>query len=332
MKIGVALVGPGRIATAHVASISKAADIAQLTAVVGLPAEDARTAELARKFGAMRATSDLDGVLADPLTHAIVLSVPNHLHCRIAIQALSAGKHVLVEKPLATSLSDSDLMIAAARKFQRVLMVGQCRRFFPALEQARELLPSLGRPLDIVHILGLPIETAPTDWWSSTDAAGGGPVLWVNGPHFVDTVLWFMGEAPVDIYARGATYNAKQWRGADQMTAVMSFSDGSVASGHLSFNMRPAANDQWIVGPKGTLRILNDRSLFVNGELLTESEPEEYLQGDISFERQFRAFAESVLGKKPPLITAEENRVTIEAMEKIEAKYRQNQIRSGGHV
>jgi predicted dehydrogenase len=318
VKIGVALVGPGRIATAHLSAIRKCPDLADLVAVVGLPPEQQHTEELARRFEARLASSDLEAVLSDPSIHAIVLTVPNHLHCPIAVKALAAGKHVLVEKPLAISTAEADAMIEAARAAQRILMVGQCRRFFPAIEQARSILPELGRPLDIIHVLGHPIDTAPTSWWRSPDNAGGGPVLWVNGPHFVDTALWFAGDGPSRIHATAATYNCGQWQGADQLTAILSFADGSTATGHLSFNMRPQTNDQWIVGPGGTLRIVDNCELFLDGSLLARHEREDYLLGDTSFRRQFEEFAGAIAQGRAPLSSAEEGRATVAVLSGIE--------------
>src|SRR5687768_17292392 len=103
-RLRVAVVGPGRISRAHLTAIAHNADIAELAAVVGLPEEAARSEALAQEFGAHAASSDLAATLRDPTLDAVVVTVPNHLHRDVAVQALAAGKHVLVEKPLANTL------------------------------------------------------------------------------------------------------------------------------------------------------------------------------------------------------------------------------------
>jgi predicted dehydrogenase len=195
-RVRVAVVGPGRIATAHLRAVVHNVDVAQLVAVVGVPEESERTRQLAQENKALRACDDLDEALADPTIDAVVLTVPNHLHRPLSIRALQAGKHVLLEKPLATTVDDADAMIDAAQRAERTLMVGQCRRFFPGAREAKQRIASLGRPLDIVHILGVGVDNVMADWWRSA-ADTGGLVLGLNGPHVVDTILWFMGERRV---------------------------------------------------------------------------------------------------------------------------------------
>ncbi|MGH9805999.1 MAG: Gfo/Idh/MocA family protein, partial [Terriglobia bacterium] len=110
-RLRTAVVGPGRIARAHLVAIRNNKDLAEVAVVVGLPEEADRTRELAAEFGAGRASNDLDQVLADPEIDAVVLTLPNHLHEPVARKALQAGKHVLVEKPLSNTVKEADAMI-----------------------------------------------------------------------------------------------------------------------------------------------------------------------------------------------------------------------------
>ena len=88
-----------------------------------------------------------EGLIADPDVEAVDLCVPTHLHTPLTLAALAAGKHVLVEKPMALTVEDCDAMIAAAREANRVLMVAQVLRFFPEYAAARNeiLSGSLGK-------------------------------------------------------------------------------------------------------------------------------------------------------------------------------------------
>lgn len=312
-KLRTAVVGPGRIALAHLQAIRNNSDVAELTAVVGLPQEAERTRELAARYGAASASDNLDEVLADPGIDAVVLTLPNHLHCPIAVQALQAGKHVLVEKPLSNSVDEADAMISAAEDAGRVLMVAQCRRFFPGAQEAKRRVSDLGRPLDIVHVLGVDVPKAQAEWWRSADATGG-LVLGLNGPHVIDTILWLMGEEPIRVYAQTGRLRPENWQGEDQATVVMTFADGSVATGHLSFNMRPHTNERWIIGPKGTLHLTHDRTLAVDGDIVIEADLTPYIEGDQSFDGQFREFADAIRQGRAPLAAADEVRPVVKVL------------------
>ncbi len=312
-RLRTAVVGPGRIARAHLVAIRNNKDLAEVAVVVGLPEEADRTRELAAEFGAGRASNDLDQVLADPDIDAVVLTLPNHLHEPVARKALQGGKHVLVEKPLSNTVEEADAMISEAARSKRVLMVGQCRRFFPGAREAKKRVGDLGRPIDIVHILGVNVDAAKTGWWQSA-AKTGGLVLGLNGPHVIDTILWFTGQRPVRVYAQTSRFKGDQWEGEDEATVVLSFADGSMATGHLSFNMRPDTNERWIVGPKGTMRLVHDRTLWLGDQKIVEGQMTPYIEGDEGFDNQFREFASAIHEGRVPLASGQEVRAVVEVL------------------
>jgi predicted dehydrogenase len=312
-RLGVALIGPGRIATAHLAAVRAANDLAQLVAIAGLPEEINRTRELADRFGAAKALTSADAVFSDPAVDAVVLTVGNHLHGSLAIKALEAGKHVLVEKPLTTTVAECDAMIEAARRQSKILMAGQCRRYFKGAQVARERIGELGRPLNVISILGVFSDQPKTNWWSSA-AATGGLALGLNGPHVVDTMMWWIGSRPTSVYAQTQRYRTV-WEGEDEASLMISFEDGSMATGHVSMNMKSEVNERWIVGPKGMMRLVNDRDLWINGEHVVSEKLTPYIEGDVSFERQFREFAEAIREKRTPLASAEEVRPVVQVLE-----------------
>jgi predicted dehydrogenase len=312
-KLRTAVVGPGRIAVAHLAAIKNNSGIAELAAVVGLPSDRQRTRALAEQFNAHQASDEYEAVLRDPEIDAVVLTLPNHLHKSSAIAALEAGKHVLVEKPLCNTPEEADAMIAAAEKAGRVLMVAQCRRFFPAAQEAARRVAELGRPLDIVHVLGVFVDEAQAAWWKSADATGG-LAIGLNGPHVVDTVLMLMGDTPVSVYAQSSRLKGDKWEGEDQATIVMRFSDGSTATGHLSFNMHPGVNERWIVGPSGMMHLRDDRVLTYDGDVISETPLTPYIDGDPSFDEQFRRFAECIRKKLPPQPSGNDGRNVVKIL------------------
>jgi predicted dehydrogenase len=312
-RLRTAVVGPGRIARAHLVALRNNQDIAELAAIVGLPHEADRTRALAEEFAASSASDSLDEVLADPSIGAVVLTLPNHLHRPVAVKALEAGKHVLVEKPLANTLEDADEMIAAAAQAKRVLMVGQCRRFFPGARETKRRIPELGRPLDIIHFLGVNVPGALTDWWRSAENTGG-LVLGLNGPHVIDTILWLIDARPVSVYAQTRTFKTGHWEGEDEATVVLTFADGSVATGHLSFNMKPHTNERWIIGRAGNMHLVHDRTLWMGEEKVVDGKFTPYIEGDESFDAQFREFVTAIAEGRQPLSSAQEARPVMEVL------------------
>jgi len=321
-KLRVALIGPGRISVAHLAAVRAGKDFAELVAVAGLPQEEKRIQELAERFGARKALIGAEAVFRDPEIEAVILTVPNQLHCPLAIRALESGKHVLVEKPLARTVAEVDAMIAAASRAERVLMVGQCRRFFRGSRIAKERVAELGRPLNITSILGVYTLQPRTAWWkSATDV--GGLALGLNGPHVVDPIVWLIGTQPIRVYAQTQRFRSG-WEGEDEASLSITFEDGSMATAVLSESMRPHVNERWIVGPNGMMKVVDDRNLWLNGEPVVQEEVTPYLEGDAGFAGQFGEFASAIREKRTPLASAEEGRPVIQVLEAARLSAAQN--------
>mgnify|MGYP000454069177 CR=1 FL=1 len=305
-KLRVGLIGPGRIAVAHLAAVNANRDVAELVAVAGVPSEEERTRELAEKYGALKAVTGADAIFNDPEIDAVILTVPNHLHRSLTIDALEHGKHVLIEKPLSISTADSDDMIAAAKRAGRVLMVGQCRRYFKGAQEAKARIAALGRPLSVIQMLGVYTLEPRTSWWKSA-ADTGGLALGLNGPHLVDTALWLVGAKPVRVYCQTSRFR-EGWEGEDEASLMITFDDGSIVSGHLSESLQPPLSETVVIGPNGTLRLVQDRNLWLNGEQIVSEEVRPYIDGDAGFEGQFREFATAIAEGRQPSASGEEIR------------------------
>ncbi|MDN5854829.1 MAG: Gfo/Idh/MocA family oxidoreductase [Actinomycetia bacterium] len=317
-----ALIGPGRISVAHLDAITANSD-ATLVAVAGLPDEADRTTTLADRFHAERAVHHSDAVVGADDIDAVVLTVPNHIHAPLAIQLLNAGKHVLIEKPLTTNLTDADQMIETAERTDRTLMVGQCRRFFPGAQRARAMIHALGRPLAINHHLGVFAEHAATDWWTHASEAGG-LAVGLNGPHVIDTMLWLIGARPVRVYAQTRRLR-DQWEGEDEATFILDFDDGSIATGNISLNSRAPVNHRWINGPAGSLQLIDDRNLWHDGNQIVSEEVTPYIDGDASFRNQFDEFVSAIGEQRPPESSAVEARAVVAVMEAVQSSQEKGQ-------
>ncbi|ABG99257.1 probable NADH-dependent oxidoreductase (plasmid) [Rhodococcus jostii RHA1] len=312
-KLRVALIGPGRIAAAHLPAIVSASDVATLVAVAGLPHEKERTEDLAGRYAAERAVHDAEAVILADDIDAVVLTVPNHVHAPLTKALVENGKHVLIEKPLATSLADADTMIDAAAANGRVLMVAHCRRFFEGAQTAKKRVADLGRPLTLTHTLGVFAEHVATQWWKSASDTGG-LALGLNGPHVLDTMLWLISSRPTRVYAQTRRLR-DLWEGEDEAMLMVEFEDGSLASGYISLNTRVPVNDRLINGPQGSMRLTDDRNLWVNNIPAVQEEVVPYINGDSSFDNQFREFVDAIATGRTPQSSAEEARTVVALME-----------------
>ncbi len=194
---------------------------------------------------------DFEELLADPRVDLVDLCVPNDSHAPMAIQALRAGKHVLVEKPIALTTAAADSMIAAARASGKLLMVGHVLPFFPefafALEAVQSQRYGLLRAAHLRRVISKP------DWSSgiADSARSGGPAidLHIHDTHFVALICG----APRAVHSRGVLEN-----GAVVHLATLYLYDAlnlsvSCISGALSQAGRPFAHGFELYFDRATL-------------------------------------------------------------------------------
>jgi predicted dehydrogenase len=166
-----------------------------------------RAKEAADRYKIARSYTDYHDLLDQPDIDAVTIAVPNHLHARVALDALEARKHVLLEKPMATNAKDALRIVEAARKAKRTLMVGQNLRFHRHTQLAR-LAIERGELGEVYHArafwsrrTGIP---RIGSWFTQRAQAGGGCLLDL-GVHMLDLTLYLLGEFEVkSVYAQTA--------------------------------------------------------------------------------------------------------------------------------
>jgi predicted dehydrogenase len=191
LRIGV--IGAGAIATlGHIPGFQKIAGVS-VVAVCDTNLERAQA--VAGQFNIPMAHSDYRDVIANEQIDAISIGVPNALHAEIAIAALEAGKHVLSEKPLATSIADGEAMVAAAVRSGRLLAVNMHMRGSAQAQLLRTLIDE-GRLGKIGYVNSRWIRRTGIpgfgSWFTRRDLAGGG-VLMDTGVHMLDLAWWLLG-------------------------------------------------------------------------------------------------------------------------------------------
>jgi predicted dehydrogenase len=176
-------------------------------------------------FPAARMTNDVDELLRDPTLDAIAIATPVPTHAELAVRVLEAGKHCLVEKPLAQSLADADRVVAAADASARTLMVGHLLEYHPGVEQLKGLTDSGELGDRIYYIYGNRLNLGKL---RSDENA-----LWSLGAHDVSVVLYLADEEPIEVGARGESY--VRLGVEDVVFCFMRFPSGLSAHLHLSW-------------------------------------------------------------------------------------------------
>jgi predicted dehydrogenase len=173
--------------------------------------------EAADQYGWVEAATDWRSVLERDDIDIVDVCTPGHLHCEVAIAALEAGKHVLVEKPLANSVAESAAMVAVAEEAAGrgvVSMVGFNYRRVPALALARQLIAE-GRIGAVRQVRATYLQDwladagAPMTWRLRKETAGSG-ALGDLGSHVVDQVQWLLGERVTSAAGRLHTFVAER--------------------------------------------------------------------------------------------------------------------------
>lgn len=318
-KVRLAVVGIGRISTAHIHGILNSTNIAELTAVMSRNEERAKNA--AEKFGAQKFYTKYEDVLADPTIDGVILCTPNNDHYWQSLAAARAGKHILVEKPMAMNVEEAVEMERAASEHGVNLMVAQCRRFFKAVQTAKTRIKEIGDVVDTTHFLGVHFDKALTDWWKEMEHL----IIELNAPHSLDTTLYLLDETPASVYAVGGGFREK-FRGTSQSTIVLTFPSGRTATTILSFHCNPPRNVRMIAGTKGTMRIEDEKDLWIGEDLVISEENGHYLDGGINFERQIQEFCLSIMEKREAFPSSKEIILLMQVLDAVKLSLNEKRI------
>src|SRR5215216_146306 len=204
--------------------------------------EDAR-ARAQRLHPTATVTSDWDALLADPAVEAVIVALPIALHHRVALEAIEAGKHVLVEKPLAQSVAECDELIAAAERAGIVLMAGHTFEYNAAVETVRSYLAAgeLGEPYYVsMRRTNLGIVRSDAN------------AMWNLAPHDVSILCHWLDSAPVSVSATGV---AQLQPGIhDVVFLSVMFANGVLGHVHCSWLDPNKVREATVVGSRKMVR------------------------------------------------------------------------------
>lgn len=233
--IGVGIIGASRVAPQH--ALAVASDTRTHLVAIADP-DTGRADPIAEQYGC-EVVSDYRELLKRPDISVVMLGLPNHLHAPVGIDALAAGKHVFVEKPIANTLAETDAMIETAAKHGVEVFVGHSQRFFSTTVAARDLVRSgqYGAPIMArdVWTKAFGIESRPP-WF--VDRSRGGGMWLMNGAHMIDRCCWVLGSGVAAV--RGWVGNPIHNAAADDASvAYLHLKNGlSVSLFHAGFKDR----------------------------------------------------------------------------------------------
>lgn len=275
LKIGV--IGCGSIA--RLRHLPEYAANKEIEIVAVCDVIEARVKETAEKYEA-KAYSNYEDLLADGRIDAVSVCLPNYLHAPVSIAASNAGKHVLCEKPMATSREEAEQMIEAARNNNKKLMIGHNQRFVSSHEKAKQLIKSgaVGKIYSFRTAFG---HGGPEGWsidgresWFFNKEEAFIGAMGDLGVHKTDLIRYLLGEEVVEVAGFVET-NAKEGTDVDD-NAVCVLKTESGAIGTLAASWAYTAesdNSTVIYGEKAILRLEDDPDYslivqYTNGEVV----------------------------------------------------------------
>jgi len=338
-KIRTAIVGCGKVGHLHAAAL-KSLPESEFVAVCARSPEKASA--FAEKYH-VAAFTDAAEMIARTKAEAICICTPHPQHVAPAIAAAKLGVHVLVEKPLASSLADCDAMLTTARESKTIISTVSQRRFYPSCRRIHQAIQTgkLGKPvLGTATIFGWRDEAYyQSDPWRGSWRHEGGGVLVNQSPHQLDLLIWYLGEIE-EVFGYWANLNHPYIEVEDTAVAVVRFKNGALGNIIVSNSQNPALNARvsvhgangasvgvqtdggamFVAGMSGVIEPAFNDIWTVRGEehllpqwkaedaqLFKSVNPMEY------FHRlQIQDFLRAIIEEKPPAVTGEDGRRTVE--------------------
>jgi predicted dehydrogenase len=283
-KIRIGIIGLGNIGGVHIREFQKLPEECEIVAVtdINLPFSEAR----AKEFGIPVVLDSNDKLINHPDVDVVIIGVPNQFHAPLAVQALTAGKHVLLEKPMGLHVDAARQIVEASKKSGKTLMVSHQMRWESVPMQIKEQVErgELGKIYTAkagwYRRKGIP---GWGTWFTQMDQSGGGPLIDI-GVHLLDLSLYLMGN-PKPVAVSGATYaefgpkrkgigtwGTPDWNGIydveDLATALIRMEDGSTLTLEVSWAVHMDTDSVPFIHLMGTEGGANYRG--DNGKLLTE--------------------------------------------------------------
>ena len=254
-KIGYCIVGLGRISMHHFMPAVKMSSNSRITALVSGHRDKAE--RMAAEYGvpsrSVYSYESYDEISKNPDIDAVYIALPNSMHAEYTIRAAKAGKHVLCEKPMATSADQSRAMIQACQSARRKLMIAYRCQYEPTHLRAAQLIREgkLGSIQSIESAFGFPI--APNDWRLDKKLSGGGPLVDV-GIYCLNASRYLTGAEPVELsgFSSVVDQDGRFAQVEETLSWTMKFPGGALANCTCTYGSQMRGYFR-VRGSRGTL-------------------------------------------------------------------------------
>ena len=322
----VAILGAGFITDIHVESYHRFIPEAEVVAVYARNAEKAKA--FAEKHHIAAWYDDLDDIINNSGCEVVDICLPNFLHAKATLKAAAAGKHVIIEKPLAVTIEEADEMIAACEKAGVKLMYAEELCFAPKYERVRQLADE-GAYGDIYMLKQSEKHSGPhSDWFYDINLAGGG-VLMDMGCHAFGWFRWMLKNAKAkSVFATMDTvFHKGRTKGEDNSVVVVEFENGVIGVAENSWAKHGGMDDRSELYGTGGVAYAD---LFMGNSAISYSKngygyamekadttvgwsftvfEEVFNQG---YPHELKHFIECVRENKEPLVTGKDGRAVLE--------------------
>jgi predicted dehydrogenase len=312
--IGVGIIGAGHFGAVHARAM---AEVSEVRLVASCRENTDAAAAFAAEHGG-KSYGDWRALLDDPAIDAVLVATPHHLHEEITIGAAQAGKHVLLEKPMAPSVAACDAIRAAADVNGVKLMIGHVMHFALPCLKAKEIVDSgvLGTPvLGSSWMIKLWMESNRRSW--HLNSASGGGMLMTAGIHALDRLIWLMGQPVAGVTAMAGTYFHEQ-EADDAALIGLRFANGQIGqvasvgyrNGAVTFAMD-------LVCENGVIRIDFDQGISTGQDGVWTPVPGSIEPNwmDAAVAREWQAFAASIANDRPSPVSGAYGRHVVACIE-----------------
>ncbi len=353
-KLKTSIVGCGKVTGLHAAAFRNLSN-SQFSAVCSRSKEKAH--EYADRYGVKAYTNVTEMVTREKID-VVSICTPHPYHRQPTLAALGAGAHVLVEKPLASSLENCDAMLEEAKTQNRQIGVISQRRWYPPVRRVKRAIEEgkIGKPvLATIQMLGWrDKDYYDSDPWRGTWSGEGGGVLVNQAPHQLDLLQWYMGEIE-SLFGFWSNLNHPYIEVDDTAIALLKFRSGAVGNIIVSNAQKPGIHGKVHVHGKNGASVgvqTDGGAMFIAGmsgiqeppvnDLWTvpgeERKLQEWIREDSEFfnnlsnptayfhERQIEDFLRSVLEDRKSAVSGADGKVAVEIFTAIYRSTRDNKV------
>jgi predicted dehydrogenase len=317
---GIGIIGCGRIGERHAEAYSSM----EYAKLIGFADVDrSRSATLASRFS-VEDFASAEELIMDDAVEAISICTPNMLHTDYAIAAVEAGKHILVEKPLATTVADCEKITKAAEKAGVVAMVGHTHRFYPSNRAVKKLLDEgrVGRlraiqdySLDPGFIAG---KGQPSAWTRDRELGGG---MIMDTVHAADRLRWWTGEEIIEVEAVMSDQIRPDSKTEEMLMAIFKMTNG-VAANLVSIAPSWGVGDSQtrFIGTGGVMYMRYGEEVRVGSskwesiDFAYRNSPPSFEHNMAGFREEMKSFLRSIAEGRRPEVTLRDGTLAVRAV------------------